>query len=139
MRRYTFKINGNNYSVEIKSIEENTAEIEVNGTAYQVELGREMKTPQPPKLVRSAPSAPPKAPTPLNTPGLSQIKAPLPGTILQIMIAPGTAVKREQPLLVLEAMKMENNILAEKDGTVKTVKVREGDTVMQGDVLVEID
>jgi len=55
------------------------------------------------------------------------------------MVAPGASVKREQPVMVLEAMKMENNILAEKDGTVKTIKVNEGDTVLQGDTLLEID
>ncbi|MDT9547100.1 MAG: biotin/lipoyl-containing protein [Chlorobium phaeovibrioides] len=139
MRQYTFTITGNKYSVDIKSIKENTAEIEVNGTSYQVELGKELKAPATPKLVRSAPTAPPKAPAPLSTTGVSQVKAPLPGTILKVMVAPGASVKREQPVMVLEAMKMENNILAEKDGTVKTIKVNEGDTVLQGDTLLEID
>ncbi|MDP8305361.1 MAG: biotin/lipoyl-containing protein [Candidatus Chlorobium antarcticum] len=139
MRRYTFTITGNKYSVDIKSIEENTAEIEVNGTSYQVELGKEMKAPATPKLIRPMPTTPPKAPAPLNTAGVSLVKAPLPGTILKVMVAPGATIKREQPLLVLEAMKMENNILAEKDGTVKAIKVNEGDTVLQGDTLLEID
>ena len=138
MRRYKFTIGGNSYNVEIKSLEENSAEIEVNGTSYQVELGKEIKTPQTPKLVRYTPPAPPKAPL-LSVPGLSLIKAPLPGTIIAISVEPGMKIKLEQPVLVLEAMKMENNIFAEKSGTVKTVRVAVGDTVMQGDILIEIE
>jgi len=138
MRRYKFTISGNKYNVEIKSFEENVAEIEVNGTSYKVELGHEIKTPQTPKLVRYTPPSPPKAPV-LNTPGLSMIKAPLPGTIISIAVEPGMQIKLEQPVLILEAMKMENNIFAEKPGIVKTVKVAVGDTVMQGDILIEIE
>ena len=138
MRRYKFTISGNKYNVEIKSLEENVAEIEVNGTSYRVELGHEIKTPQTPKLVRYSPPAPPKAPV-LNTPGLSMIKAPLPGTIISIAVEPGMQIKLEQPVLILEAMKMENNIFAEKTGIVKTVRVAVGDTVMQGDILIEIE
>ena len=138
MRRYKFRISGNKYSIEIKSLEENIAEVEVNGTSYQVELGNEIKTPQTPKLVRYTPPTPPKAPV-LNSPSLSLIKAPLPGTILAITVMPGMQTKLDQPVIVLEAMKMENNIFAEKIGTVKTVKVAVGDTVMQGDILIEIE
>jgi biotin carboxyl carrier protein len=139
MRKYKFTIGGNRYNVEIKALEENSAEIEVNGTSYQVELGHEIKRPQTPKLVRYTPPTPSKPPQPLNTPGLSITKAPLPGTIIAIMVQPGSKVKREEPILVLEAMKMENNIFAEKTGTVKTVRVAVGDTVMQGDILIEIE
>ena len=80
-----------------------------------------------------------KPPQPLNIPGLSIVKAPLPGTIIALMVQPGSQVKPEEPILVLEAMKMENNIFAEKAGTVKTVRVAVGDTVMQGDILIEIE
>ncbi len=75
MRQYSFTITGNKYSVDIKSIEENIAEIEVNGTSYQVELGKEMKAPATPKLVRSAPTTPPKAPAPMSSTGVSLVKA----------------------------------------------------------------
>ena len=93
------------------------AEIEVNGTSYQVQLGQEIKRPQTPKLVRYTPPTPLKPPQPLNTPGLSIVKAPLPGTIIALMVQPGSQVKPEEPILVLEAMKMENNIFAEKAGS----------------------
>ena len=138
MRRYSFTISGNKYNVEIKSVEERLAEVEVNGTTYQVELGQEIKTPQTPKLVRYTPPPPPKAPM-LNTQGLSLLKAPLPGTIIAIAVEPGMQIKLEEPVLVLEAMKMENNIFAEKVGIVKAVRVAVGDVVMQGDVLIEIE
>jgi len=138
MKRYTFTISGNTYTVDIKSLEENLAEIEVNGTLYEVELGKEIQTPKPPKLVRYTPPKP-KAPEPLTTTGLSLIKAPLPGTIIAVNVKPGSAVKPDQPLLVLEAMKMENNIYAEKSGIVKTINVTTGTNVMQGDILIEME
>jgi len=138
MRKYKFKISGNEYTVEIKSFEDNVAEIEVNGTQYAVELEKEIKTPKTPKLVR-AQAPPPKEHKPLASTGVSVTKAPLPGTILQVLVKPGDGVKKEQNLLIMEAMKMENNILSEKDGTVKSVKVSAGDTVLQGDILLEIE
>lgn len=139
MKNYKFKINGNEYSVEIKSMEENIAEIEVNGTPFQVELSKEVKTSKTPKLVRSAVS-PTTEKKPIKAPaGLSRIEAPLPGSIFKIITKEGDQVKKGDVLMIMEAMKMENNILAESEGTVKTIKVKEGDSVLQGDVLVEIE
>ena len=138
MRRYKFTISGNKYNVEIKTLDEDVAEIEVNGTSYQVKLGHEIKKTQTPKLVRYTPPTPPKAPV-FITPGLSLLKAPLPGTIISISVEPGMQIKMEKPVLILEAMKMENNIFAEKPGVVKSVRVAVGDTVMQGDILIEIE
>ena len=91
-----------------------------------------------PKLVRYTPP-PPEAPEQLTKQGPSVIKAPLPGTIIDIKVQRGQQVRREQTLIVLEAMKMENNILAEKDGVVKSITVSSGSTVMQGDILMEIE
>ncbi|NTV98763.1 MAG: biotin/lipoyl-binding protein [Chlorobiaceae bacterium] len=139
MRRYKFTIAGNRYNVEIKSLDDLGAEIEVNGTSYLVELGHEIPRPQTPKIVPSAPTVAPKPPEPLNKPGLRFIKAPLPGTIIAISVEPGMKIALDQPVLVLEAMKMENNIFAEKPGTVKALRVAVGDTVMQGDILLEIE
>jgi biotin carboxyl carrier protein len=139
MKNYKFKINGNDYSVEIKSMEDNIAEVEVNGTPFQVELSKEVKTPKTPKLVRSAVSATTEK-KPLSAPaGLSKIEAPLPGSIFKITSKEGDQVKKGDVLLIMEAMKMENNILAESDGMIKSIKVKEGDSVLQGDVLVEIE
>ncbi len=139
MKNYKFTINGNQYEVEVKSFEENIAEIEVNGTSYTVELQKEIKAPKTPKLVRAKVS-PSNESKPLTRSGtLSTIKAPLPGSILQVFVKEGDAVEKESKLMILEAMKMENTILSEKSGLVKSVKVTPGSTVLQGDVLVEIE
>ncbi len=138
MKKYKFNIGGNEYNVEILTFEDNVAEIEVNGTQYFVQLEQEIKTPKTPKLVRAT-APPPKEMKPLASAKVSLVKAPLPGTILQVKVSVGDQVKKEQTLMVMEAMKMENNILAEKDGTVKTIKVSVNDTVLQGDVLIEIE
>ncbi|MCK5372232.1 MAG: biotin/lipoyl-binding protein, partial [Cyclobacteriaceae bacterium] len=71
--------------------------------------------------------------------GLNKVEAPLPGTIFKIIAKEGDDVKKGQTILILEAMKMENNILAEKDGVVNKILVSEGDSVLQGDILVEIE
>lgn len=136
-KNYNFVINGNKYNVDIQSFEQNIVSLEVNGTPYNVELDREVKKEKTPKLVRS------KVPTsnavqPLTSSGFSKIEAPLPGNILDVKVKEGDTVKTDDVLLIMEAMKMENRVLAEKDGTVKSVKVVAGDAVLQGDVLIEI-
>jgi biotin carboxyl carrier protein len=138
MKKYKFTIRGNDYDVHILSMEDNIAEIEVNGTLYEVELKQEMKMPKTPKLVRPKP-LPTRQETPAPAAGMSTVTAPLPGTILKINVRPGDEVKNGQVLLVMEAMKMENNILSEKDGVVKSVTVQEGSNVLEGDVLIEIE
>ena len=73
-----------------------------------------------------------------STDELFKINAPLPGNIMQVFVQPGDKVSKGQKLLVYEAMKMENELLAEKDGVIKTIKVKAGDPVLQDDVLVEM-
>lgn len=140
MKDYKFSINGNSYSVHIKSIEDEIAQVEVNGTPYEVKLEKAPKTSKTPKLVRAKTPNPTHAPKPLaRNPAGSTVKAPLPGTILEINVKEGDSIKREQPLLIMEAMKMENKVLAEADGTIKTIKVQAGESVLQGQVLIEIE
>jgi glutaconyl-CoA/methylmalonyl-CoA decarboxylase subunit gamma len=140
MKTYKFKINGNDYTVDIKSVEDNIAELEVNGTPFQVELSKEIKpVSKTPKLVRSAVSPKTEAKPITAKSGLKKVEAPLPGSIFQIAVKEGDIVKKGDVILIMEAMKMENNILAEMDGTVKTVKVKVGDTVLQGETLAEIE
>ena len=143
MKNYKFKINGNNYAVEIQSVEGNEIKLELNGSAYTVEVDREIKQSKTPKLVRSvavpstdnsAQTAKTAAPTGANT----AIKSPLPGTILDILVNVGDKVSVGQKMLVLEAMKMENEILAPADGTVTAVYAKEGTSVNTGDVLFEL-
>ena len=148
MKNYKFNINGNKYSVDVVNVEDNKAEVELNGKSYTVELDMpEMKVPAAPKPVvrpvaaapRAAAPAPVAAPAPAAAGDGISIKSPLPGTVLNVLVHPGDKVTSGQRMLVLEAMKMENNINAPKDGTVKTVRVQQGDAVMEGDVLIVIE
>ncbi|HBF88943.1 MAG TPA: acetyl-CoA carboxylase biotin carboxyl carrier protein subunit [Bacteroidales bacterium] len=138
MKKFKFTIQGHDYDVDIKKIEGNVADVEVNGSVYSVLIHKELQTTKTPTLIRSN-VAPPKENKPLQrTSGLCIIKAPLPGVILSFAIKEGDQVVKGQKLLVMEAMKMENNILAETDGAVKSIMVKTGQNVMQGDVLMEI-
>ncbi|MBL7973199.1 MAG: biotin/lipoyl-binding protein, partial [Prolixibacteraceae bacterium] len=133
MKKFKFTINGNQYETEILNIEDNVAEIEVNGTQYKVELDKEIKTTKTPKLVRpqaipSTDSHPSVAKTssPSAPKGAGSIKSPLPGVILEMYVREGDEVKMGQKLLMLEAMKMENNIEADKAGKVVSILKHKG-------------
>jgi biotin carboxyl carrier protein len=145
MKKFKFTIHGNKYEVNVVNVEDNIAEIDVNGTIYKVEVDKTIQQSKTPKLVRSVavPStdsatstiktAPPKAPK-----GTGLIKSPLPGVILDIHVKVGDQIKIGTKLITLEAMKMENNINSDKEGTVKTINIGKGDSVLEGDVLIEI-
>ncbi|HYX06680.1 MAG TPA: biotin/lipoyl-containing protein [Bacteroidales bacterium] len=138
MKAYKFTINGNDYEVEINEIEDNLAKIEVNGTPYEIELHREVKRSKTPTLLRPAVPEPQNKNIERKAGGhKTPLTAPLPGSILQVFVKPGDQVKKEQKLVLMEAMKMENTVLAEKDCVIESVKVAPGDTVLQGDVLIE--
>ena len=138
MKDYSLKINGNQYDISIEDVNEEStmANVTVNGVAYEVEIVGEqaskMKKPQ----VVPAPKAAGLSVTP--TTGL-QVKSPLPGTILSVNVKEGDRVAPRQTLFVLEAMKMENNIDAERGGVVKSIHVQKGATVMEGDLLIVIE
>jgi len=138
MKKFKFKIQGNKYEVQVLSFEDNIAEVEVNGSVFQVEISQEIKATKTPKLVRSAQPAT-KVDSFKPAVSLSKVQSPLPGIILHINVKPGDAVKRGQVIMTMEAMKMENNILAEQDGIVKNIYASEGKSVLQGDVLAEIE
>lgn len=141
MKRYKFTINGQTFEVEIGAFDGNNAVVNVNGTPYDVEIQNEVQKTKTPVLARKAVN---------TTPGEGQIKkapenakafkviAPLPGSIFKLKVNVGDTVKEGDCLLVMEAMKMENNVLAEKGGVVKSMAVKVGDTVLQGDLLIEI-
>ena len=119
-----------------------TYNITVNGVSYNVEveeLGASADTvvsrPTAPKA--SKPAAKKAAPKP--TGGTGTVTAPMPGTILDVKVNVGQSVKAGDLLCVLEAMKMENEIVAPADGKVASVSVSKGDTVVSGDVLVTIE
>ncbi|MFB6340712.1 biotin/lipoyl-containing protein [Saccharicrinis sp. FJH62] len=139
MKKLEFTIKGNKYSVHIKDVEDNIAHIEVNGTEYAVEINQEVKRTKTPKLVRKDVVKKPGEGTIKKTSGGSILKAPLPGSIFKILVSAGDEVKKGQNLLIMEAMKMENEIQSEKDGVIKALKVNVGDAVLQGDVLIEFE
>ncbi len=139
-KKFQFKINGNSYDTEIINVEDNIAEVEVNGTKYSVELTDRIKpTPKTPKLVRSQPIETPKTTVASENTGISKLKSPLPGVILDIFVKVGDTVKEGDTVLLLEAMKMENNILADKDGVIISIEKQKQDAVMEGDVLITIE
>ena len=146
MKEYKYKINGNLYNVVIGDIEENIAHVEVNGTHYTVEMEKKPKAaPAPKPVVRPAakPAAAPVAAAPVAKPAAggakSGVKSPLPGVILDIKVNVGDEVKKGQTVIILEAMKMENSINADKDGKIAAINVSKGESVLEGTDLVIIE
>ena len=146
MKEYKYKINGNLYNVVIGDIEENIAHVEVNGTHYTVEMEKKPKAaPAPKPVVRPAakPAAAPAAAAPVAKPAAggakSGVKSPLPGVILDIKCNVGDEVKKGQTIIILEAMKMENSINADKDGKVAAINVSKGESVLEGTDLIIIE
>ncbi|MBR5198453.1 MAG: acetyl-CoA carboxylase biotin carboxyl carrier protein subunit [Bacteroidales bacterium] len=140
MKTYKFKINGNEYNVAINSISGNVADVNVNGTAYQVELE---DTPAAPVAVAPQPEAPAAPAQPVQAAAKPSgagkaVLAPLPGVIIALKVNVGDVVKAGQVVGVLEAMKMENEIQAEFDGTVTAINVVKGDSVLEGAAIVTL-
>lgn len=142
MRTYKFKINGNEYNVEINSVEGNIADVTVNGASYKVEMDTPVAPAPAAAPATPATSAPAPAPTsaPATAPaGAGKvITSPLPGVIIEVSVKEGQAVKAGQKVAVIEAMKMENEIQASCDGTVTAVLVNKGDSVLEGAEIVKI-
>lgn len=142
MKKFEFTISGNKYEVHLKDIEDNMAKVDVNGTSYDVEIHQEMKprVSKTPKLVRSEVQRKPgEGFITKKASGAGKVLSPLPGNIFKILVKEGSVVKKGDVLLVMEAMKMENNVLAEKDGVVASIKISVGDAVLQNDVLIEME
>lgn len=139
MKRFKFNISGNNYDVEVKKFENGKARIEVNGTCYNVQLEKQEQTTKTPILIRSNVNNPAGSHRINKTESTGfKVVAPLPGNIMQIMVKAGDTVKKNDPLLIYEAMKMENKLLSEKDGIISELKVNVGDNVLQEEVLIEM-
>lgn len=145
MKEYKYKINGNLYKVAIGDIDNGVAEVEVNGTPYKVEL--EQKAATTIKVATPKPAAAPRTATgekviakaaPAAAAGGTAVKAPLPGTVLDINVTVGQEVKAADTVVTLEAMKMENAIKAGVDGKVASISVAKSDAVLEGAVLVTI-
>ena len=143
MKKYKFMINGNPYAVAIKQISDEQAVVDVNGAEYQVQIIEEPVQRKTPQLIRSV-AIPHGQERPLKTTTTKKpavagvIKAPLPGLILEVLAKEGEEVTMGQTIVKMEAMKMENNIQSNRDGKITAVKVKKGDSVLEGDVLMEI-
>ena len=145
MKQYRFKINGNQYNVDINSVEGNIASVSVNGTSYQVELEDAPAAPVQAVPVQTSvitPAAAPAQVAPAPKPAASgagkPVTSPLPGVIIAVKVNVGDSVKAGQEVAVLEAMKMENSIEAVQDGTVTAIHVAKGDSILEGAAIVTI-
>jgi biotin carboxyl carrier protein len=151
MNKYQYKVQGVDYDVEIEEVEGNVAKVNVNGIRFDVEMKQPINPTSTLKKVRieapkpvSRPAIPiaspaatpaqPAAPAGAGTP----IKAPLPGTIIELKVNVGDKVNQGDVVLVLEAMKMQNNIESEVSGTVTSIIVKQGESVMEGAVMMTI-
>ena len=140
MTEHHFEINGSSYRVVVKEARAGHAIVEVNGTEYRVEI----KTPaSPPVQSASAGTSLPTAPRIESArPAVAMedgiVRAPMPGVILKLMRKSSDRVGADEPILVLEAMKMENEIKAPVAGTIAEIFVVEGDSVNTGDSLFRI-
>ena len=163
MNKYQYKVKGVDYEVEIAEVEGNIAKVNVNGIPFELELQKPINAAKHPALAatkRTASAAPaaqpaPTQPAPAGKPQATvpaasaagpapaagagtAIKAPLPGTINAINVKVGDKVGIGDVVIVLEAMKMQNNIEAETAGQVTSILVKQGETVMEGSVLLTI-
>jgi len=142
MKNFIFKIKGHDYNVELQSFEGSLAKVDVNGTIYEVEVQHEVKQSKTPRLVRQEVQLKrqdSKIKKTITKTAGHAVKCPLPGNIMQVFVKIGDEVKLGDKLVMYEAMKMENTILAEKDGTIRNLSVQAGDSVLHDAKLMEIE
>jgi len=142
MKEYKFKINGKDYDVVINSVEGKNADVTVNGASYQVELENApaavpAAAPAAAPVADAAPKAAPAAAPAAKGAG-TKVPSPMQGTVVDIKVKEGDAVKSGQTVVVLESMKMEVEISATADGTVSGILVAKGDRVDEGQPVVSI-
>ncbi|MCL6748684.1 acetyl-CoA carboxylase biotin carboxyl carrier protein subunit [Prevotella sp. TCVGH] len=141
MKTFKYIIDGKEYQVEITDVVDNKAQVTVNGKDFQVEMEAQPEAEK--KTVTQLPQSDEKVETETSTTGQvnteQAIKAPLPGVITEIKVSVGDQVKAGDTVVVLEAMKMANNIEAEKDGTVTAICIKQGESVMEDTPLVVIE
>ena len=159
MKTYKFRINGKDYTVDINGLEGKNADVTVNGVGYSVELSEGIGSSIPSSSDKigenagsgsSVPSSSEKigenasggntapAAAPAASGNATTVKSPLPGVIISIDVKEGQAVKKGQKVAVLEAMKMENEIQSDVDGTVTAILVSKGDSVLEGADILKI-
>ena len=154
MNKYQYKVKGVDYEVEIAEVEGNIAKVNVNGIPFELELQKPINAAKHPTMAAAkvaapvATPAPAPAPAPAAAPAATSapsatasgntVKAPLPGTVTEVKVQVGQQVSVGDTVIVLEAMKMQNNIESDYSGQVTSIVVKQGDTVMEGAVLLTI-
>lgn len=146
MRKYDLTVNDKSFSVIVRSFSPQRAELEIRGTLYNVriddiETEGEVVRPRMRSLSEGAPKsvAPKAAPRTPAAGSSGSLTAPIPGQVLQVLVKAGDTVKSGQPVIKMEAMKMENTVAAHTDGTVASISVSAGDAVSQGQELLVIE
>lgn len=137
MKEYKYKINGKDYSVTVGDIEGNIANVDVNGKNFRVEMENNQANEAKPRPVVRRTASAPAVKKPAT--GSGSVSAPLPGVINDIKVKVGDVVKKGQCVVILEAMKMENVINADKNGKVTAVLVNKGDSVLENAPLIDIN
>jgi len=136
MRKYRAKVNGTLYEIEIEEVSgTRAAPYRPGAPERHAVLGRAGTPARPAILAAPTPAAPAAQPVT----GGEHILAPMPGNILEVLVCVGQSVKKGQNLIMLEAMKMENEILAPRDGVVSNVSVQKGNSVNTGDLLCALN
>lgn len=152
MKQYSYKVNGIDYDVTIHSIKGQIATLEVNGMPFNVEIiGSTLSEEDLPTMGTAAATPEAAAPATDTKPATAApatkgaagegtpVKAPLPGVVTKVLVGDGQHVKKGDVVLVLEAMKMENNINADREGKVAAIKVQKGESVLEGTDLIIIE
>ncbi len=140
MKKFLIKVNGNQYDVEVEEVRDGSVPVYAPVTAAPVVTATAPAAPAAP-AAQQAPAAPvaPAAQVSSGAVGSVKVTAPMPGTILKVVAKPGDPVKRGTVLVILEAMKMENEIVAPSDGVVSSINVTRGASVNAGDLLASLD
>ncbi len=142
MKTYKLKINSKEYTVDIETLSDGTAEVKCNGVEYTVEFEtpkKESKTPTISRKTAVPVDSGKKTYSPAESASANVVKAPIPGLITEILVAEGDMIKSGQIVAKMEAMKMENNILASSDGKITSIPIKVGDSVLEGAILMNME
>jgi biotin carboxyl carrier protein len=146
MFKCKFTIEKESYEVEIKAITGPMASVVVNGEEYQVTIEDDgqlnlSEPAAPSRAVASSVTAPvqPSAQAPVSTNGNDSIRVPLPGVVVKIKVEVGQEIRAGDTVMILESMKMENNIVAPRDGILKKIHVKEGQDIPEHEVIMEYE
>ncbi|MCD4848782.1 MAG: biotin/lipoyl-binding protein [Candidatus Aegiribacteria sp.] len=145
MREYKVTIDGTTYSVDIGRIVDDKVDIVLDGKTYQVSVETPMRRVSQTPVIRrrhevmNAAEVPDRTSAPGSVLSGGDVIAPLPGLILKIHVKEGDNVSEGQPVAIMEAMKMENEIESPITGTVQEIVVSEGDTILENAIIMKIE